>query len=77
MSANNDIPSSDARAIAVQLRDQNRCQACSRTATRSSELEVHRIVPRPEASNQMSNFVLLCSRCHAAAHDQTDRSDRG
>ena len=65
--AANDLPRHDERAIAVRLRDNEQCQACSRTASEST-LEIHRIVP--VNTNQMSNFVLLCKRCHAAAHQR-------
>lgn len=63
-----DIPRSDERAIAIRLRDHGQCQACNRTAD-EVDLEVHQIVPGA-GSNQMSNFVLLCSEHHRDAHAQ-------
>lgn len=66
-------PSADELTVAVRLRDNEQCQACKGT----TNLEVHRIVPLPEGRNQMSNYVLLCKRCHQAAHDDSRRSVTG
>jgi 5-methylcytosine-specific restriction endonuclease McrA len=75
MSTNSDLPRSDDRAVAVRLRDRDQCQACKRTAAEVGSLEVHRIVPHEETVNQLSNYVLLCQRCHNAAH--TDEGPDG
>lgn len=74
MSTNDDLPRSDERAVAVRLRDHERCQACNRTASKF-RLEVHRIVPGDRAANQMSNFILLCADCHDSAHSRKDHEE--
>ena len=68
MQANDDLPRSDERAIAVRLRDNERCTICNRTPAETS-LEVHAIIPEDEeASNKLSNYVLLCEEHHEKAH---------
>lgn len=68
MSTNNDLPPADERAIAVRLRDNDRCSICNRSAA-ETQLEVHAIVPNDdEAASKMSNYVLLCEEHHRKAH---------
>lgn len=62
--------STDPEAIreAIELRDQNQCMNCGK-GSGEAKLDVHHIVPRGQGgSDQMSNLVLLCRRCHEAAH---------
>lgn len=57
----------DIRA-AVQYRDRERCMNCHRDSN-DLTYDVHHIVPRRHGgSDQLSNLVLLCRRCHDAAH---------
>lgn len=66
-----DIPRSDERAIAVRLRDQDRCQGCGESKHSSDHLEVHSIVPEHVGVDTLTNYVLLCERCHQLAHQQS------
>lgn len=53
---------------AVHLRDRERCANC-RADGANVTLDVHHIVPRGNGgSNRMTNLILLCRRCHDAAH---------
>lgn len=53
---------------AVRSRDQNRCANCGKEESETI-LDVHHIVPRGRGgSHLMSNQVVLCRRCHDAAH---------
>ena len=70
MSTTNDLPKSDERAIAVRLRDNERCTICNRAASQT-ELQVHTIVPGDgPASMKLSNYVLLCEEHHRKAHQE-------
>lgn len=56
------------RNEAVRERDRRRCANC-RASGPEVTLDVHHIVPRGRGgSDRMSNLVLLCRRCHDAAH---------
>ena len=53
---------------AVRERDNHECQNCQSDDT-EAVIDVHHIVPRGRGgSNRMSNQVVLCRRCHDAAH---------
>lgn len=68
MPTTNDLSPTDERAVAVRLRDNNRCAICNRGRSRT-ELEVHAIVTGDdEAANRMSNYILLCKKHHRLAH---------
>lgn len=55
---------------AVKIRDQNKCMNCGIEGN-STKMDVHHIVPRNQGgSNQMSNLILLCRKCHDAAHGE-------
>jgi 5-methylcytosine-specific restriction endonuclease McrA len=48
---------------AVLKRDGYRCVNCGQTGT---ELHVHHIIPRSEGgTNDLSNLVTLCAKCHS------------
>lgn len=54
---------------AVHKRDRHRCQNCWREEKEVECLDVHHVVPRGRAgSHRFSNLLLLCRRCHDAAH---------
>lgn len=54
--------------VAVREQHDNRCGNCG-AEDREAKLDVHHIVPRGRGgSNLMSNQVVLCRRCHDAAH---------
>lgn len=56
------------RNEAVRDRDRHRCANC-RASGPDVTLDVHHVVPRGRGgSDRMSNLVLLCRRCHDAAH---------
>lgn len=58
----------DGRKQAVRERDRHRCMNCTASGS-DVTLDVHHIVPRGQAgSNRLSNMVVLCRRCHDAAH---------
>lgn len=76
MTTNNDLPRSDERAIAVRLRDNDRCTICNRTPA-ETDLEVHAIIHGDdEANSKLANYVLLCEEHHRKAH-QTKVSQYG
>jgi hypothetical protein len=53
---------------AVFVRDRERCANCQAPLEKAT-LDVHHIVPRGRrGSNRLSNLILLCRRCHDAAH---------
>lgn len=53
---------------AVREQYENRCVNCG-VKDHEATLDVHHIVPRGQGgSNLMSNQVVLCRRCHDAAH---------
>lgn len=55
---------------AVHVRDRGQCANC-RASDSDVMLDVHHIVPRGQGgSDRMSNLILLCRRCHNAAHEQ-------
>ncbi len=71
MTETNDLPQTDERAIAVRLRDNERCTICHRSTSEAS-LEVHAIVHGDkQAQNKLSNYVLLCEEHHEKAHQKT------
>lgn len=54
---------------AVWKRDREKCQNCWRNEEEVESLDVHHVVPRGKAgSHRYSNLILLCRRCHDAAH---------
>lgn len=56
----------------VRRRDQYRCQACRWTEIDHAgiDLHVHHIKPVADGgTNDMSNLVTLCNRCHNRVHD--------
>ena len=54
--------------IAVREQCKNRCANCG-AEDHEATLDVHHIVPRGRGgSNLMGNQVVLCRRCHDAAH---------
>jgi 5-methylcytosine-specific restriction endonuclease McrA len=68
MPTTNDLPPTDERAVAVRLRDNNRCAICGRCRGQG-DLEVHAIVTGDdEAATRMSNYILLCKKHHRLAH---------
>lgn len=74
METNDDLPRSDERAIAVRLRDDERCRICNRSKA-ENPLEVHEIVSGDdEAANKLANYVLLCQEHHRKAHENDRRS---
>lgn len=53
---------------AVRVRDQQ-CVNCHASGDEIA-FNIHHVVPLSQGgSNRMSNLVLLCDRCHAAAHE--------
>lgn len=55
---------------AVRIRDQDRCANCRQSGD-DVTLDTHHIVPRGQGgSDRLSNLILLCRRCHDAAHDE-------
>lgn len=64
--------STDPQAVreAVKIRDDNRCVNCGK-GPENAKLDVHHVVPRGQGgSDRISNLVLLCRRCHDAAHEK-------
>jgi hypothetical protein len=58
----------DVTKSAVREKHDNRCANCGEEGKQAT-LDVHHIGPRGQGgSNLMSNQVVLCRRCHDAAH---------
>jgi len=57
----------------ILLRDHFRCQECGYF----KHLEVHHIIPRSKGgSDDLTNLVTLCQRCHAKKHGHGYRENR-
>lgn len=57
----------------VLLRDHFRCQECNYF----KHLEVHHIIPRSKCgSDDLTNLVTLCQRCHAKKHGRGFRENK-
>jgi 5-methylcytosine-specific restriction endonuclease McrA len=57
----------------VLLRDHFRCQECNYY----QHLEVHHIIPRSKGgSDELTNLITLCQRCHAKKHGFKKREDK-
>lgn len=57
----------------VLLRDNFRCQECNFY----KHLEVHHIIPRSKGgSDEPSNLITLCQRCHAKKHGFAHRENK-
>lgn len=63
-----DLPNHDGRIEVIRDRDRNRCQNCHKTKGEASRLEVHQIIAGDRGgTDRLSNFTLLCRRCHSRA----------
>jgi 5-methylcytosine-specific restriction endonuclease McrA len=75
MSTSTDLPPTDDRAVAVRLRDNDRCAICGRSKSQT-ELDIHAIVTGDEeAATRMSNYILLCKKHHRLAHESGVSAD--
>lgn len=70
---NGDLPRHDNKSIEVRIQARNQCSTCNVAESKANKLEIHQIVPRDEAENQLSNYILLCEECHNAAHNDERR----
>lgn len=60
----------EATREAIRIRDRDKCQNCGASGD-GVTLDIHHVVPRGQGgSDRMSNLVLLCRRCHDAAHEK-------
>lgn len=58
------------RARSVHERDNWRCRKCGT----ARNVEAHHIVYRSQGgSNDLTNLILLCNRCHAVVHSDKRR----
>ena len=52
-----------------------KCKLCSK---KTKNLELHHIIPKSRGgSDDKTNLIKLCSKCHGLAHDVSFANDRG
>lgn len=66
-----------AKRAAARARYGNRCQACQCNGTGSQgRLQVHHLTYERVGRERMSDFTVLCERCHKREHDLDERDLR-